>query len=167
MNQVNENEVGDVLTLKQERFCRYYAQDSNLYGNGVLAFAEAYEYDLDNADRTRDIDEKGNEIKGTSDYDRQYNTCAVSANRLLIKDNIIKRINELLNEQLNDTVIDARLSEIILHGDDKDSIAAIKEYNKLKQRIVDKLDLTSKGEAIDGFNFIRNDKENNADNKAD
>lgn len=142
-----QEEVLD-LTLQQEQFCKYYTQNSELFGNGVLSYALAYNHDLSNADKTRELDEKDNEIKGTSDYDKLYNQCAVGASRLLINDKIIAQIVKFLNEQMTDEVIDARLSEIILHGRDEHSINAIKEYNKLKQRIVEKRDITSDGKPI-------------------
>lgn len=162
--------IADNLTLKQEQFCRYYTQRSELFGNGTLAFAKAYGYDLDSADRERAVDEKGLDIPGTSEYDRMNLVCRSSASRLLTNDIIIKRTTQLLNEQMNDEVIDARLTEIIVKGEDKDSIAAIKEYNKLKQRITEKSEIKHSG-TISGFNFIRNnelnDESNNSDNKTD
>lgn len=138
------------LTLQQERFCINYAQNMELFGNATLSYAEAYGYDLDNADKTRSIDEKGNEIKGTSEYDRMYNICASGGSQNIIKLNIQKRIRTLLNEMMQNDVIDARLIEIILKGNDADSLRALQEYNKLKQRIVTKIDHTSKGEEIKG-----------------
>lgn len=148
MNSNEEQKDIPELTLQQEKFCRYYTQDSTLYGNGTLSYAIAYGYDLSSADKTKEIDEKGKEIIGTSEYDKMYHTCGANASRLLINDKIISRVNDLLNEQLNEKTIDARLSEIILHGDDGDSIRAIQEFNKLRQRIVDKKDITSGGKPI-------------------
>lgn len=147
----------DILTLEQERFCINYTQNKEYFGNATLSYAEAYGYDLDNADKTRQIDGKGNEIKGTSEYDRLYNICASGGSQNIRKLNIQKRCNELLNKLMENNVIDARLIEIILKGEDKDSIQAIREYNRLKQRILDKVDVTSDGKVIGGFNFIRND----------
>lgn len=146
--ETNEDKIEEVLTPKQEAFCRFYTQNSELFGNGLLSYTRAYGYDLDHADRTREKDDNGKEIIGSSDYDRMNLNCRASASRLLTNDNIIKRVTTLLNEYLNNQNIDARLAEIILKGDHADSLRAISEYNKLKQRIIDKKDITTDGKPI-------------------
>lgn len=142
------------LTLQQERFCKYYTQPSELFGSGVLSYAKAYDYDLENASRLNEVDANNKEIKGTSEYDKMHLTCRANASRLLTNDNIIKRVRQLLNELMTDDVIDARLIEIIVKGNDADSLRALQEYNKLKQRIVTKVDHTSKGNEIKGNTIV-------------
>lgn len=205
MNDTDENTIGETLTPKQEAFCRYYTQDSELFSNGTLSYAKAYGHDLENASRNDSVwllkdgrevtkelyDElKSDETAGAkkikeSSYERMHANCRSYASRLTTNDNIIKRVRQLLVEQMTEQAIDARLTSIILKGEDKDSIQAIKEFNKLKQRIVEKRDITSNGKEIGGFNFIRADEtprsttdiklpepkiiaddNNNADNKA-
>ncbi len=178
MNEIDENVIGETLTAKQEAFCQFYTQISTLFGNATLAYAEAYGFDLDNASHDdaiwllkdgREVPKElyeeltSEETKGAKKikdctYDRDRNTCAVNASRLLRNAKIDKRIRALLNELMTTEVVDARLVEIIMKGEDKDSIQAIKEYNKLKQRIIDKKDITSGGEKIGGFNFVRADQ---------
>lgn len=146
--------VEEILTLKQERFCRNYTQNYELYGNSTLSYAEAFGYDLESQpkdDAVYEQDEKGKDTSVViikSSYHRMYDDCSAHGSRLRKKDKIQARCRELLNEFLRDEVIDARLAEIILKGDDKDSIQAIKEYNKLKQRITEKTDITSGGKPI-------------------
>ncbi len=160
MNEIDENTIGETLTPKQEAFCRFYSQDSELFANGTLSYAKAYGYDLDSADKTREKDEKGFEIQGTSEYDKLHHTCRSNASRLLTNDDIIKRVRQLLVAQMTEQTIDARLMAIVMKGEDKDAIQAIKEFNKLKQRITEKKDITSNGKTIEGFNFIRADEPN-------
>lgn len=138
------------LTPQQEKFCRCYTQNQELFGNATLSYAEGYGFDLDNAPRNDAIyDTSTKEKLEDSTYDKMYNTCSVGGSRLLRNDKIDKRVRELLNEMLLDEVIDAQLVSIILKGaKDADRISGIREYNKLKQRVTDKLDLTTLGEKI-------------------
>lgn len=159
---LDETIVGETLTPKQEAFCQYYTQISTLFGNGTLAYAEAYGYDLDNASRDdaiyEEVEKNGHKVRNlveSSTYSKFENICAVCSSKLLRNAKVDKRVRELLNDMLTDHVVDARLIEIIMNGKDTDSIAAIKEFNKLKQRIVEKQDITSNGESIAGFNFVK------------
>lgn len=142
------------LTLQQERFCINYAQNKEFFGNATLSYAEAYGHDLENASKIRIIDEKGKEIIGSSEYDKMYNLCKSAGSQNIAKLNIQKRIRELLNEMMKDDVIDARLIEIIMKGNDADSLRALQEYNILKQRIVTKVDHTFKGNEIKGNTIV-------------
>ena len=130
------------LTLKQERFCRNYTQNSHLFGNGTLSYAEAYGYDIENASRVRERDEKGNEIPNSSEREKIENVCAVNGNRLLCLSKIDDYIRGLLNAMLTDEVVDAQLMKVLLRGKDADQIAAIREYNKLKQRIINRSEIS-------------------------
>lgn len=175
MTDTDENVIGETLTLKQETFCRFYTQKSELFANGTLSYARAYGHDLENASRDdsvyllkngrtvtkkelddlTDNDTRGSKKIQDSSYDRMHANCRSYASRLTTNDNIIRRIEQLMNEQMTSQAMDARLTEIALHGEDKDSLPAIKEFNKLKQRITEKKDITSNGETISGFNFVR------------
>ena len=120
------------LNEKQERFCQLYVS-KDYFGNGTQAYLEAY-----------GLDESG------------YNTAKVGASRMLTNDNICHRINELLDEAgLNDNFVDKQLLFVITqHSDLSNKMSAIREYNKLKQRITDKLDLTTGGEKLTGSPII-------------
>lgn len=118
------------LNPQQELFCQLYSTDKEFFANGTQAYIEAYGIDLSR--------------KGA------YNAARADASRLLTNGNILKRINELLELRgLNDAFVDKQLEFVITQNADFSSkVAAIREYNKLKQRITDKMDLTSKGKAI-------------------
>lgn len=167
MNEVEET-VEDILSPKQEAFCRYYTQNYELFGNATLSYALAYGYDLESypdddgiwlLESGEEVDEKtyndltnektkGAELVKVSTRKRYYDLCSSYGSRLRRNDKIQAKCRELLNEFMNDQVIDARLTEIIINGKDEHSINAIKEYNKLKQRIVEKKDITSGGKPI-------------------
>jgi len=109
------------LNQKQEMFCKYYVS-KEFFGSGVEAYSQAYNIDLNNP--------------------REYNTAKVNASKLLTNTNILVRINELLDEAgLNDSFVDKQLLIAITQNADLNSkVKAISEYNKLKQRIVTKID---------------------------
>lgn len=126
------------LTPKQEKFCRLYATEKDYFGNGAQCYIEVY---------------------STKKKPLSYKAARANASRLLTNDNILARINELMEEAiLNDTFVDKQLGFLIeQHADFSSKLGAIKEYNKLKQRITEKMDLTSQGEKITGINYITPD----------
>lgn len=136
MNEVEET-VEETLSPKQELFCQLYATESEFFGNGVQSYIEAYEPDQSKPN--------------------WYKSACSSASRLLTNVKVINRINAILEETgLNDAFIDKQLSFLITqHSDFTTKLGAIKEYNKLRQRITEKLDHTTKGESIGGFQFLR------------
>lgn len=143
----------EVLNPKQELFCQFYVMNDELFGNATLSYAEAYDYKLDTLSKERPIlstDDLGNPKEyGESEYDLAYNVCAVTSSRSLRSAKVQLRVRELLNELLKDDVVDSELAKVIRQNHKLESkMAAIREYNKLKGRIIDKTDLTSKGEQI-------------------
>lgn len=130
---------------KWELFCRYYTQNQALFGNATLCYAEAYSYKLDELSEVAvyETNEKDEEVKvEDSEYVKAYNVCSVEGARLLRTPRIQARLTKLLNELLKDEIVDAQLAKTIMQDRKLDSkIAAIREYNKLRQRITDKLDL--------------------------
>jgi len=118
----------DTLNPKQEAFCQLYVMaDKDFFGNGVECYLEVYEID-----KTKP---------------NWYKTACAAASRLLSNVKVFERINTLLEESgLNDAFVDKQLRFLITqHSDFGSKVAAIKEYNKLKQRITDKQDITSDG----------------------
>lgn len=113
------------LNEKQLLFCQLFLSE-DFFGNGTLAYCKAYGFD------PTDV--------------KQYNTARHNASHLLAKNNVSQHINNMLEEGgLNDNHIDKRLLFLINQNEDKSTaLAAIREYNKLKQRITDKLEV--KGE---------------------
>lgn len=173
------NEVLEVLNKEQEQFCRNYTQNYDFFGNATLSYAHAYGHDIEAepdddallllADGREmlerdfdlvDTDDIKPKIKRTlepSSRSKMENMCASAGSRLRKDVKIQLRCRELLNEFMTDSVIDARLTQIILEGANGDSVRAIQEYNKLRQRIVTKVDHTSKGNEIKGNTIIFED----------
>lgn len=108
------------LNPKQERFCQLYAGDEEFFGNGVQSYIEVYDPDTSKPN--------------------WYKTACSRASEMLSNPKVFNRINNLLEESgLNDAFVDKQLLFVInQHADFKSKVAAIREYNKLKQRITDK-----------------------------
>jgi len=123
------------IKLRQEKFCKFYVSDDrDFFGNGVESYMEAYDIGKD-----------------------RYNTAKVNASQLLTKPNIIKRINELLETGgFNEENVDKQhLFLINQYADLKTKMQAIKEYNAVKNRVTKHIDVTSKGEVVKGFNYVK------------
>lgn len=114
------------LNPKQELFCKLYVS-REFFANGTQAYIEAYDVDLTKKNA--------------------YNSARSSASDLLTNPSILKRINQLVElEGLNDAFVDKQLTLLITQNADLGAKASgIREYNKLKTRITDKLDVTSAG----------------------
>jgi phage terminase small subunit len=114
----------DGLNPQQEKFCQLYATDVEFFGNGVQSYIEAYNPDTSKPN--------------------WYKTACSVASELLTNPKVFNRINEILEETgMNDVAVDKQLSFLIhQHSDFSAKTAAIREYNKLKQRIVDKTELS-------------------------
>ena len=113
------------LNPKQELFCKLYASDKEFFGNGVQAYIEAYK-----PDKTKK---------------NWYQTARSVASELLTNPNILSRIVEILDFTVNNQVVDRELGFLILQRNDYSAkVAAIREYNKLKQRITDKVEVKTK-----------------------
>ena len=125
-----KEEIKESLNLRQEKFCQLYATSKEFFGNGVESYLEVYDVDRNKPN--------------------WYSIACASASRLLSNEKIVNRINAILEQTgFNDAFVDKELSFLITqHADFQTKLGAIKEYNKLKQRIQDKLDLTTKGEKI-------------------
>ena len=130
---MNDNE----LKKKQERFCELYATNREFFGNGVESYLEVYDID-----RTKP---------------NWYKTACSAASRLLSNVRVCERINSLLeNGGLNDLFVDKQLGFLITqHCDFTNKLGAIREYNKLKNRVTERFDHTTKGEKITGTKIIK------------
>ena len=108
--------------MEQEAFCQLYVSwDKEFFGNWVQSYIEVYDPD--------------------TSAPNWYKTACSSASQILSNIKVINRINELLEEwSFNDTNADKQLSFLMTqHTDFSNKLWAIREYNKLKQRITDKL----------------------------
>lgn len=147
---VDENIVWEKLTEKQKLFCFHYICNDVLRWNATLAYNEAYNFNLDEKNKVRDIDENWKEIYGTSEYDKSYNVCSVNWNKLLRNTKIQKENQKLLNSLLNDKKVNSKLAEIIFNWKYSDSLNAIKIYNDLNARIE-----KAKQKAIDSWEITK------------
>lgn len=107
------------LTPKQELFCQLYATNLDYFGNWVQAYAKAYWIDL------------------TQKWG--YQTAKTNASKMLTNANLLERLRELGDDVLNDVMIDKELAFVATQRAELwPKMKAINEYNKLKQRIIDK-----------------------------
>jgi hypothetical protein len=117
------------LEVLQEEFCQLYtSHDSEVFGNGTRCYMQVY---------------------GPSYFKKfkkqlNHKTAAVMASQALTRVNIFTRINELLEAGgLNDQNVDKQLLFVInQHGDLQSKVRSIAEYNKLKKRIENKIEIT-------------------------
>ncbi len=116
------------LTKKQELFCRFYATDIEFFGNGTQAYAKAYNIDLS---------QKGKKA-----------IAKASASRLLTYDYILDYINKMLDlGGLNDESVDKELHFLIKQCSNLNvKLGAIKEYNSLRKRIIQREEIHVKPE---------------------
>lgn len=135
LERVSEENIGKSLTLRQEEFCQLFVSE-DFFGNGTQTYLEVYD-----VDHTKP---------------NWYKTAQAAASRLLSNVMVCARINELLEEGgLNDQHVDKQLLLLITQNADyTNKVGAIREYNKLKQRITDKVDLTSQGKRIIAWNVV-------------
>lgn len=111
------------LTPKQQKFCELYTCDPDCFGNGFRSYVKAY-----GIDATK---------RGASAGAR------ASASQLLTNPNILAKINELAEPmKMTDQIVDQELSFLIAQRADYGvKIRAISEYNKLRGRISQKLQI--------------------------
>lgn len=152
-----KDKIKKTLSLKREMFCRYYTQNRSLFGNATLCYAEAYGYELHKLSQKAvyQINKKSglSEKIEDSEYDKAHKVCSVEGCRLLVIPSVQAKITKYLNELLKDDVVDGELAKVIMWDTEPATkIAGIREYNKLKQRVSDKIDVTSKGKQIESLN---------------
>lgn len=122
--------MSKTLNPKQEKFCQLYATETEFFGNGTQAYIEAYEPDMSKPN--------------------WYKTAQAASSRLLSNVMVCNRITELLGDLgFNDQHVDKQLAFLLVQqADFKTKLGAIKEYNKLKQRITDKSEIDLKGVTV-------------------
>lgn len=120
--EIESEMVWESLTLRQERFCQLYALDTRFMWNWVSAYLEVYDIDTNKK--------------------WWYKTACVCASQLLSNPKVYTRINTLLEEEwLNDEFADKQLLYVMSQQASLPAkLEAIKEYNKLKKRITDKIE---------------------------
>lgn len=126
--QAVEGEVipKDTLNPKQEYFCELYTSADEFFANGTQSYIEAYDVDLTEKNA--------------------YQTAAASASRLLKNVKVLDRINQKLELRgLNNEFVDKQLEFLVTQNAELSTkLSAIKEYNKLKERVFDRTEVTHK-----------------------
>lgn len=115
------------LNVNQAKFCEIYATQEEFFGNGVASYMEAYK------------SKNGKKKIG-------YMTAAANSSRLLTNAKILGYLDYLIEEGgLNDQHVDKQLRLVITQNADfKSKVSAIREYNRLRQRIIEKQEHTHK-----------------------
>ena len=116
------------LTKKQELFCKLFATKREYFGNGTQAYAKAYNIDLT---------KRGKQSIAKS-----------NASRLLTYDYISDYINKLIDiGGLNDKRVDKELLFLIEQNANFNvKLGAIKEYNSLRKRIIQREEIKVKSD---------------------
>jgi hypothetical protein len=116
------------LTKKQELFCKLFATNREYFGNGTQAYAKAYNIELS---------QRG-----------KMGIAKASASRLLTYDYISDYINKLIDiGGLNDKRVDKELLFLIEQNANFNvKLGAIKEYNSLRKRIIQREEIKVKSE---------------------
>lgn len=124
--------IDSELTPQQELFCQLYATNREFFGNGTQAYIEAYNIDVTKRNA--------------------YKVAQASASRLLSNVMILHRIHELMEIGiLNDARVDKELAFLIeQNAEFGTKLGAIREYNQLKARIRNKLEVGLDSESIEG-----------------
>lgn len=168
------------VTLKQEIFCQSWV---DTVGNGTRSALIAFDIEnkevIDEDDQPKPLDKSlikkwEEEIKLLKkEKKRIFNVAGAMATECLRKPNIIKRIDEILEERgFNDDAVKREHFKLLSNSKDEVKIRAIDSYYKLKGKITDKVDHTTNGDKITGFNYILpnningNTENNNTDNTA-
>ncbi len=119
--EVQSERIWAKLTTRQQRFCELYATDREFFWNWVQVYLEVYDIDTSKSWR--------------------YKTACVNASRLLSNAKVCKRINELMiSWWFTDENVDKQHSFLINQFADLwVKMRAVSEYNKLKNRIVERM----------------------------
>lgn len=134
----------DDVTMKQEVFCQEYIDS---VGNGTVAAIAAFDItnkellNIPKEDRTKE------QIKA---IEAVCNTASTMATEYLRKPNIIKRIDEILDERgFTDEVVKTEHFKLIKNSKDEVRMRAIDSYYKLKgKNAPDKVDLSTLGKPL-------------------
>lgn len=127
--------IADSLNEKQKMFCFLYIHDKECFGNATKTYQKAY---------------------GVT-----YAIAKASGTRLLSNVSIRGFINSELDRLFDTKEVDRELTRAMYQDKDiSGKVSAIKEFNKLKQRITEKMDVTSLGDKIIGINYIKPDGNN-------
>ena len=116
MTKNKDKKLNNKLTPKQELFCQLMVNSVDLFGNATKSYLCAYGMDESN-----------------------INTASTNASRMLRNAKVSDRVNQLLDELIDEKIVDRELMYVILQRKDLSAkVSAIREYNKLRGRVSDK-----------------------------
>jgi len=144
--RTKKKNVEDNLNPQRMMFCKLYTQNTDLFGNATLCYAEAFGYDLESLSQEAvysEPDEFGHREKiEDSPYTKAYNVCSVNSARLLRNAKIDEYTKILLNEMMTNENADAELAWVMKQRRDLGpKIQALREFNKLKNRVTDNINI--------------------------
>lgn len=113
------------LTPNEEAFCVLYSSDQEFFCNGTQSYIRAFNITVG---KNKDKGEVSNDAVRARAYE------------LLTKPHILKKINDLYETRgMNDVFVDKQLEMLVTQNAElRTKLGAIQEYNKLKQRIINK-----------------------------
>lgn len=137
-NKKEENKV-ELLNPNEKMYCQLYFGGGEYFGNGVWSYIKAFNFDVPLLPIS---------FLKTKEK-KKYNVARSGSSDLLAKPHIINEGNKILDSLFKEEIVDRELTKIIMQDKDKMSKnVAIREFNRLKSRVSDKIDLTSKGKQI-------------------
>lgn len=112
----------DGLNFQQERFCELYVSGGRFFRNATRSYIEAYGIKIGH-------DRKNGEVT--------YESCRSSSSTLMSKPNILRRIEQILDDQgLTEEFVNRQLAFLIMQNANLPvKLAAIKEYDRSRGRI--------------------------------
>lgn len=169
--------MAEDVTLKQEIFCQAWV---DTVGNGTQSALIAFDIEgKELLEQEEPVEPNDKELKLVWKEElkqlrlkkkRILGVAASMATEYLRKPDVIKRIDEILEERgFVDSIVKQEHFKLIKGADENTKMRAIDSYYKLKGKITDKIDHTTNGEKIAGFNYILpngNTEDNNANDKA-
>jgi len=122
-------EAAAALTHQQRQFAEYYAF-SESSGNAVQCYIQSHPEKIDSMRHLKSW----------------YARASILASQQLKNPKVLKYLNELIKfHVVNNNIVDQHLANVIVQHTDKHAkIKAIQEWNRLQQRIVDKVEVTQK-----------------------
>lgn len=131
----DKEDVGELLSPRQEAFVRNYVVNDRLRGNGTLSYADAYGFDLNSMSTDDgDFDDEIGSWRVKSSYRKAYEGCSSCASVLLRNLKVQARIQEMYASMLTAALIDSRLTKVILNGQDQHAVQAAREANRVLGR---------------------------------
>ena len=129
------------LNPNQKLFCELYAGGKGeFFGNATWCYILAYKLKVPLIPYSK-LDQQ---------QKKTYDNARSDAAQLVAKGNIQERCNELIDSLIKDSVVDRELAKVILQNKELSAkVSAIREYNALKGRIKNSMDITVKVEKLE------------------